>query len=50
MRWFFVLMFVALAGCQGTKAKTDYNEKPKLCDPRAVESGLCVLGEYEDIY
>ena len=50
MRWFFVLMFVGLAGCQGTEAKTDYNEKPKQCDPRAVESGRCVPGEYDDRY
>lgn len=50
MRWFFMLVVVALAGCQGAKAKTDYNEKPKQCDPRAVESGLCVPGEYEDSF
>ena len=52
MRWFFVLMLVALAGCQGTKATTepDYGEKAKQCDPRAVESGLCVPGGYEDSY
>lgn len=50
MRLVFAMMFLALAGCQGTKAtkEPDYNEKPKQCDPRAVESGLCVPGEYDD--
>ena len=48
MRQLIGLMIAALvlAGCQ--TGKTDYNEKPKVCDPRAVESGLCVPGEYED--
>ena len=40
-----LLLAFALAGCQST---TNSNEKPKECDRRAVESGLCVPGEYEN--
>lgn len=48
MRWFCLLMLVALAGCQGTKSDRDYSAKPKECDQRQVEVGYCVPGEYED--
>jgi hypothetical protein len=45
-RLFMLVMVLALAGCQSTG--TDRNEKPKVCDRRAVDSGLCVPGEYEN--
>jgi uncharacterized protein YceK len=41
-----VMMVLVLAGCQSTT--TDRNAKPKECDRRAIDSGLCVPGEYED--
>lgn len=41
-----LVMVLVVAGCQSTT--TDRNEKPKECDPRTVESGLCVPGEYEE--
>lgn len=47
MRLLPLLMIVLLAACQGTKSEPDYNEKPKKCDARAVDSGLCVPGEYD---
>lgn len=49
MRLILVLAVVLMAGCQSGKKEADYGVKPKSCDPRAVESGLCVPGEYEDI-
>jgi hypothetical protein len=41
-----LVMVLALAGCQSTT--TDRNEKPKECDRRAIDSGLCVPDEYEN--
>ena len=47
MRRLVMLMIVlALVGCQSTT--TDRNEKPKECDARAIDSGLCVPGGYEN--
>lgn len=46
MRRFAVLLIAfALVGCQSTTS--DRNAKPKECDRRAIDSGLCVPGEYE---
>ena len=46
MRRVVVLMMVlALVGCQSTT--TDRNAKPRECDRRAIDSGLCVPGEYD---
>ena len=41
------VLFIALAlvGCQST---TNSNATPKECDSRAVDSGFCVPGEYEN--
>ena len=50
MRWFFVLMIMALAACQSTKSEGDYSAKPKECDQRQIEVGYCVPGAYEDSY
>ncbi len=44
-RLVMLMMVLVVAGCQSTT--TDRNEKPKECDHRAVDSGLCVPGEYE---
>jgi hypothetical protein len=44
-RLVMMMMLLALVGCQSTT--TDRNEKPKECDTRAIESGLCVPGEYD---
>lgn len=48
MRQLVALMIslAVLAGCQ--TGKTDYDAKPKECDVRSIDSGLCVPGEYED--
>jgi hypothetical protein len=48
MRQLVALIIAAavLAGCQ--TGKTDYNEKPKECSPRAIEVGYCVPGEYDN--
>ena len=43
-----LVMVLALAGCQSTT--TDRNEKTKECDSRAIDSGLCVPGEYDSEY
>ena len=40
-----LMMVLALVGCRSTS--TDRNEKQIECDARAVDSGLCVPGEYE---
>jgi uncharacterized protein YceK len=45
-RLVLLMMVLVLAGCQSTT--TDRNAKPKECDQRAMESGLCVPGEYEN--
>lgn len=47
MRPVLLVLLVVLAGCQTGKKETDYSTKPKACDPRAIDSGLCVPGEYE---
>lgn len=47
MRLLPLLMIVLLAACQGSKSEADYSAKPKTCDARAVDSGYCVPGEYE---
>jgi len=44
-RLVLLMMVLVLAGCQSTT--TDRNAKPKECDVRAVDSGICVPGEYE---
>lgn len=44
-RAIMLVMVLALAGCQS--ASTDYSAKPKECDRRAIDSGLCVPDEYE---
>jgi putative hemolysin len=41
-----LMMALTLVGCQSTT--TDRNEKPKECDVRAADSGLCVPGGYEN--
>ena len=43
-----LMMVLALVGCQSTT--TDRNTKPKECDRRDIESGLCVPGEYDEEY
>jgi uncharacterized lipoprotein YajG len=49
MRLILVLAALLLmAGCQSSKKEPDYSTQPKQCDQRAVDSGLCVPGEYED--
>lgn len=47
MRLVLVFAAMLMVGCQATK-ETDYSAKPKECDARAVDSGLCVPGEYDD--
>jgi uncharacterized protein YceK len=44
-RLVLLMMVLVLAGCQS--ATTDRNTQPKECDVRAVDSGVCVPGEYE---
>lgn len=46
-RLVMLTMALALIGCQSTTATTDRNARPKQCDDRAVDSGLCVPGEYD---
>jgi len=48
MRLILVLAALLMAGCQSSKKEPDYSTKPKQCDQRAVDSGFCVPGEYED--
>ncbi len=50
MRMIPLLVLLLLVGCQSTTGETDRNAKPKKCDARAIESGLCVPGTYDDIY
>ncbi|MEW9808014.1 hypothetical protein [Mesorhizobium marinum] len=47
MRLVLLLVVALLAACQSTKKETDYGTKPKTCDARSVDSGLCVPGEYD---
>lgn len=47
MRSIPLLLALLLLGCQSSGRERDYSEKPKTCDSRSIESGLCVPGEYD---